>query len=113
MAGMSLFGRQSTVMATGNHEWQVLLDEVNKSVPAKLTWIRREYLQKIEDHEAKKKWDWPQMTLSRPRKKEILIEAGTIGEDADEQGSWDPVLVLGNKCPPGGLEAQTMIYGCL
>ena len=53
------------------------------------------------------------MTLSRPHKKDILIEAGTIGEDADEQGSWDPVLVLGNKCPPGGLEAQTMIYGCL
>ena len=55
MAGLSLFGRQGSVMATGDNEWQVFLDEVNKAVPSKLVWVKRDYLQKIEAHEAHKR----------------------------------------------------------
>ena len=55
MAGLSLFGRQGSVMATGDNEWQVFLDEVNKAVPSKLAWVKRDYLQKIEAHEAHKR----------------------------------------------------------
>ena len=42
-------------MATGDNEWQVFLDEVNKAVPSKLVWVKRDYLQKIEAHEAHKR----------------------------------------------------------
>ncbi|CAK9008654.1 Uncharacterized protein SCF082_LOCUS9965, partial [Durusdinium trenchii] len=113
MAGMSLFGRQGTVMAIGENEWQIFLDEVSKNAPSKLVWIKHQYLQQIETSQLKKKWEWPQLSLSRLHKKEILIEAGTIGEDVDDQESWDPVEVIGPKCPDGGLEAQTIVFGWL
>ena len=80
-------------------------------MPSEPAWITHEYLQQIEAYEAKRRCEWLQMSLSRLHKKEILLEAGTIGEDANEQESWDEIEVFGSKCPPRGLEAQTMIYG--
>ena len=99
-------GRRGTVreVETNDH-WQVFLDEVNKNVSAKLVWVKKEHLQEIQPHEASKKWERPQLTQ---HKEEVLLEAGTIGEDVDEHESWDQVEVLGSKCPP-----QTMIYGWL
>ena len=88
----------------GDNEWQIFLDDVNKSVPSKLVWIKHEYVQQIEASQLKKRWEWPQLSLSRVHKKELLLEAGTIGEDVDDQESWDPVEVTG---------PQTMVFGWL
>ena len=100
-------------MAIGENEWQIFLDEVSKNAPSKLVWIKHQYLQQIETSQLKKRWEWPQLSLSRVHKKELLLEAGTIGEDVDDQESWDPVEVIGPKCPDGGLEAQTIVFGWL
>ena len=95
-AGSSLFGRQGTAMGASEKALHVLLEADGLHKKNRTAWVDRSYLEPVEGD--KKQWKWPQLTLQRWHKQEILLDAGIIFEDPALLDSWGELEAIKLLC---------------
>ena len=78
-ASDQLYGRQGSVISIGNQKYQLLLQKKKAHQKEQLAWVSLAHLHEID--EKLPVWTWPQFSLSRYLKCEILKDAGTITYD--------------------------------
>ena len=106
-AGSTRYGRTGEVMGMGKDEVQLVMEDDGQPL-----WVKKAYVAKLKGDE-KKNWKWPQLSISRFMKREMLLEAGLMSEDPDLQDeSGEEVIVINDKeVEKHGVEVQTMALG--
>ena len=104
-----LYGRQGPIMGAGKDQFQILFDKDKATKKTKMAWVAKDLVMQVDPDW--KSWNWPQLSLSRTLKQQIMELIGVFNGslEVEEIPYWDTIeVVQEKKIPPGGLEMQTM-----
>ena len=107
-----LYGRQGPIMGAGKDQFQILFDKDKATKKTKMAWAAKDLAMQVDPNW--KSWNWPQLSLSRTLKQQIMELIGVFNGtlEFEEIPIWDEIeVVQEKKIPPGGLEMQTMHVG--
>ena len=111
-AGMTLYGRQGSVLGMGDSQWQLLLEKDSRNSIGRMAWVQKGWLERIPEDIKNKAWSFPQVTLSRQIRQHILLQTGAISEDLeDDMLISDEVEVLGKDPPGNGIDGMHILFG--
>ena len=106
-AGMTLYGRQGSVLNMGETQMQLLLEKDLRNSIERVAWVNKKWLQSIDCNKA---WQMPQASLSRQIRQHILLHTGTVSEDIDDEFN-DDVELVGKDVHPSGIDGMHILYG--
>ena len=111
-AGMTLYGRQGSVLGMGDSQWQLLLEKDSRNSIERMAWVQKDWLMSISEDMKKKAWSFPQVTLSRQIRQHILLQTGAVSEDLEDE-LWlsDEVEVIGKDPPGNGIDGMHILFG--
>ena len=107
-----LYGRQGPIMGAGKDQFQILFDKDKATKKTKMAWVAKDLVMQVDP--SWKYWNWPQLSLSRTLKQQIMELIGVFNGALEIEAIpiWDAIeVVQEKKIPPGGLEMQTMHVG--
>ena len=105
--GESCYGLTGTLNKTTATDGLLLPLKQKKS-----QWVPRNFLHQLSAGEHKKVWKRKQFSVSRERKREMLLNMGCLRLEVDGDKEVETVeIVQPDTLPPGGLRDQTMVMG--
>ena len=105
--GESCYGLTGTLQKTTATDGLLLPLKQKKS-----QWVPRNFLHQLSAGEHKKVWKRKQFSVSRERKREMLLNMGCLRLEVDGDEEVETVeIVKPDTLPRGGLRDQTMVMG--
>ena len=108
MAGSTLYGRQGEALGQGENDVHLLLEEDWRNKGDRKAWVNKEWITKVRGDE--KVWRWPQLSMTRDVKLQMLCEAGLYTLDLDYIDQNGDVEIISEKSiKEDGIDAQTLV----
>ena len=110
LAGQTLYGRQGEALGVGEDEVHLVLEEDWRNKGDRKAWVKKEWITKVRGDE--KVWRWPQLSMTRDVKLQMLYEAGLYTLDLDYIDQNGDVEIISEKSiKEDGIDTQTLVLG--